>query len=98
MPPQNPMTTPVRNPTGGLTRVANRVTSGGPMTKTTSSTTDSKAKAVCRRSASSACAQRARTIDPTFGPQAPVSPESRNHVHVGAPVTTAATNAVPLNR
>jgi hypothetical protein len=40
------MTTPVRKPTGGLIRVASSVTSGGPITKTTSSTTDSKAKAV----------------------------------------------------
>jgi hypothetical protein len=98
MAPVKPITTPVRKPTGGLTRVARKVTSGGPTTKTTSSTTDSNAKAVCRASASRASAQRARTIEPMFGPQAPVSPARRNQLHCGAPRTTAATNANPKTR
>jgi len=96
--PVKPMTTPVRKPTGGLINVARNVTSGGPTTNTTSSTTDSKAKAVCRASASRASAQRARTIEPMFGPQAPVNPARTNQVHCGAPRTTAATNATPNTR
>ena len=98
MAPPKPMKTPVRKPTGGLISVARKVTSGGPTTKTTSSTTDSNAKAVCRRSLSSACAQRARTIAPMFGPQRPHSPARTNHDQVGASRTTAATNATPKTR
>ena len=98
MPPVNPMTTPVRKPTGGLINVARKVTSGGPTTKTTSSTTDSKANAVCRPSASSAFAHRARTRAPTFGPNPPVSPARTNHDQVGAPSTTAATKPTPVSR
>ena len=98
-PPTAPRVIPVRKPTGGATSVASRVTSGGPTTNTTSSTTASRAKAVCRRSGSaSASAHRARTSEPMLGPLAPHSAASTNQVHSGAPAVTAATKATPETR
>ena len=94
-PPATPNAMPVRKPTGGASSVASSVTSGGPSTKTTSSATASKAKAVCRLSRSSSAAQRARTIEPMLGAAAPVSAASRNQLHRGAPALTATTKATP---
>ena len=78
-------TTPVRKPTGGSISVARKVTSGGPTTKTTSSTTDSKANAVCRRLG----VERVRPAGPHHRAdvrpaQRRHSPASTNHDQVGA--------------
>ena len=83
-PPTAPSTTPVRKPTGGAISVASRVTSGGPRTKTTSSTTASKANAVCRAAGSRTADHRARTSEPMFGPLAPAAAASRNQLHARA--------------
>ena len=58
----------------GAKEVARKVTSAGPVTNTTSSATLSTANAVCRSlSEVSRCAQRARTMVPICGIEAPAS-------------------------
>ena len=88
----------VRKPTGGDTAVARKVTSGGPVTNTTSSTTDSKANAVCRCTGSSSTpAHRARTIEPMLGPLAPVRAARTSQVQIGVPSSTATTKPTPAS-
>ncbi len=66
------------SPVCGANEVDRKVTSAGPVTKTTSSATPSKAKAVCRsRGSVSRCAQRARTIAPTCGMAVPAAAAAR---------------------
>ncbi len=91
-PPVSAKTTAAISPAAGLTPIARNVTSGGPVTNTTSSTTDSNANAVCRAApAGSTAAHRARTSDPNCG-TAPLTTAARNHVQTGASVRTATIN------
>ena len=65
-------------PASGWTVVASTVTSAGPRMNTVSSTTASKAKAVCRPALSGTrCDQRARTHEPICGIAAPDSAAHR---------------------
>ena len=74
MDPLNMHASATISPAYGLTMVASTVTSAGPVTKITSSATDSKAKAVCSL-AEPPCRwdQRARTIEPSESEVAPTS-------------------------
>ena len=88
-------------PAYGLIAVASTVTRAGPVTKITSSATDSKAKAVFsfaeppyRRD------QRARTIEPRESEVAPTSRPEAYRVHCGRPrraLSMSATSATALS-
>lgn len=68
-----------------MTSVASTVTTAGPMTKIVSSRTDSSENAVCSSGESpSSALQRARTIEPSDGMDAPASPPVASIVHNGA--------------
>ena len=79
-------------PAAGCTWVASRVTAAGPITKHSSSATDSSENAVCRRGdPASRTDQRARAIGPVCGMVAPPAMPHRNSVQSGARSVTAAT-------
>ena len=76
--PIRPLTAAVVRPATGCQDVARIVTSTGPTTKTTSSSTASSAKAVCTSAGrSSRCAHRVRTLAPTWGSDAPARAAKR---------------------
>ena len=73
------------SPAAGYTSVASTVTITGPTTKIISSLTDSKANAVCSRGESpSSALQRARTIEPSEGIDAPAATPDSTSAHTGA--------------
>ncbi len=77
-------------PAAGYTSVASRVTAAGPITKHSSSATDSTENAVCSRGdPASRADQRARAIGPVCGIVAPPAMPHRNSVQSGACSTTA---------
>src|SRR6201996_1285096 len=79
-------------PAAGCTWVASRVTAAGPITKHSSSATDSSENAVCSRGdPASRTDQRARAIGPVCGMVAPPTMPHRNSVQTGACSMTAAT-------
>ena len=78
-------------PACGCTVVASVVTRAGPTMKTTSSTTDSNAKAVRRSPLSSTrCDQRDRTDDPIWGRPAPATAAKRCGHGAARPASTEA--------
>ena len=78
-------------PAAGCTWVASRVTAAGPITKHSSSATDSSENAVCSRGdPASRTDQRARAIGPVCGMAAPPAMPHRNSVQTGARSVTAA--------
>ncbi len=78
-------------PAAGCTWVASKVTAAGPITKHSSSATDSTENAVCSRGESpSKTDQRARAIGPVCGMVAPPMMPHRNNVQSGARSVTAA--------
>ena len=79
------------SPASGWTVVASVVTRAGPTMKTTSSTTDSNAKAVRRSPLSSTrCDQRERTDEPIWGSPAPATAANRCGHGAGRPASTEA--------
>jgi len=75
----------VSRPAAGWTAVHRAVASSGPKTKVSSSVTDSKAAAVVIRGESwSFTPQRARTMGPICGTEAPVGTAAANSAHRGA--------------
>ena len=75
----------VSRPAAGSIEVESTVTSTGPMTKSSSSSTDSMAYAVSsRRPGPSNADHRARTCDPRGGQQTPVGTAAANSVQCGA--------------
>ena len=78
-------------PAAGYSWVASRVTAAGPITKHSSSATDSTENAVCSRGdPASRADQRARAIGPVCGMVAPPAMPQANSVQSGARSATAA--------
>ncbi len=72
------------------------VARSGPNTKVSSSVTDSKAAAVVIRGESwSFTPQRARTMGPTWGTEAPVGTAARKRAHKGASISASAVRERP---
>ncbi len=89
--PTRPEPTAAPRPASGCTVVASTVTTVGPIMKTASSTTASKANAVCRsRAGRSRWDQRARTEEPTCGRAAPATAAHRCGHGTGASASTVA--------
>ncbi len=86
-------------PEAGATWVASSVTSAGPMTKMSSSFTDSRANAVCSRrwSDPTSALHRVRTMLPTEGIDAPAMIPVVSSVHSGARSSAHAMNAEELS-
>ena len=83
----------------GAMATARAVASGGPTTNATSSSIDSKAKAVVSSEESEAMpAQRARTMAPRFGPVSPATVASASHDHTGVPARTATVRPARASR
>ena len=94
--PTTVATTAVTSPASGCTVVARVVTSAGPTMKTTSSITDSKAKAVCSRLRSSMrWDQRARMDEPICGSPAPAT--AANRCGQGAPRPDSTATIIPTS-
>ena len=72
-------------PAAGWTWVASKVTTAGPMTKIVSSRTDSSENAACSSGEPpSSALQRARTIEPSDGIEAPATAPVTRSVQTGA--------------
>jgi hypothetical protein len=83
----------VITPAAGCTSVASTVTTAGPTTKQTSSTTDSSAYAVPRAgSLPSSALHRARTIEPSDGMDPPATKAAASTAASGARSSAQATN------
>jgi len=81
----------VPTPAAGYSWVASTATAAGPMTKHSSSATDSTENAVCSRGdPASRADQRARAIGPVCGMAAPPAMPQANSVQSGARSATAA--------
>ena len=92
--PARHSSTATPTPAAGNTSVASSVTAAGPITKHTSSATDSKENAVCSRGEpASSALHRARTMVPSDGMAAPAITPGANQAQAGRPASTAATSA-----
>ena len=81
-------------PAAGNTSVASSVTAAGPMTKHSSSATDSKENAACSRGEpASRTLHRARTMVPSDGMVAPAIAPGTKNAQVGSCSSTAAISA-----
>ncbi len=81
-------------PAAGKTSVASSVTAAGPITKQSSSATDSKLKAACRLGEpASRTLHLALTIVPRDGMAAPATAPGRKNAQVGRPSCTAMMSA-----
>lgn len=86
----------VIRPAAGFTVVHRAVARRGPKTKVSSSVTDSKAAAVLSSGESwSLTPQRARTMGPICGTEAPVGTAATNSAHRGAWPSASAVNVRP---
>lgn len=97
-PPAPTATAAASSPAAGDTLMASSVTSSGPAMKTTSSKTDSREYAVCRRAAlrgspASTYDHRARTRAPNEPMVAPIPAAAAKNVHSGAFVWAATTTS-----
>jgi len=87
----------VPTPAAGRTSVASSVTAAGPITKHSSSATDSRENAVCSRGEpASRALHRARTIEPSEGMVAPATVPGGNSAQSGACSCTAAISPATL--
>jgi hypothetical protein len=85
-------------PAAGYTSVASSVTAAGPITKHSSSATDSKEYAVCSRGEpASSTLHRARTIEPSDGMVPPATAPGTNSAQLGACSSTAAMSPATLS-
>ena len=90
-PPSSVAPTPTTKPATGSAAAAMIVTSGGPITKVNSSSTDSKARAVCRclplagSEPASRWIQRARVSAPASIAEAPIRKDAATQVTGGIP-------------
>src|ERR1019366_5661450 len=83
-------------PDAGKTSVASNVTAAGPITKQSSSATDSKLKAACRLGEpASRTLHRARTIVPRDGMAEPATAPGTKNVQVGSRSCTAMISTAP---
>jgi hypothetical protein len=90
-PPTRVSAASVSRPAAGSTPVHSAVASSGPNTKVSSSVTDSKAAAVVIRGESwSLTPQRARTMGPICGTEAPVGTAATKSAHRGASASASA--------
>jgi hypothetical protein len=95
-PPMSVSAASVTRPAAGSTAVHRAVASSGPTTKVSSSVTDSKAAAVVIRGESwSFTPQRARTMGPICGTEAPVGTAAANSAHRGASMSARAVSVRP---
>lgn len=86
----------VSRPAAGCTAVQSAVATSGPSTKVSSSVTDSKAAAVLMRGElRSLTPQRARTMGPICGTEAPVGTAATNSAHKGASIRASAVRERP---
>ncbi|CAM5571327.1 hypothetical protein SHIRM173S_11789 [Streptomyces hirsutus] len=95
-PPTRVSAASVIRPAAGSTTVHRAVASSGPTTKVSSSVTDSKAAAVVISGEFlSFTPQRARTMGPTWGTEAPVGTAAANNAHSGAPFSASVVRVSP---